>query len=90
MWGYGYPYGFYRPHFFGFFPFGAICGGLIFLFVFFGVLRLIFFRPWRMGWGQHGPHGFGPHGHPWGGPPWMHPEGDAGQQKKEEPPTEKM
>ncbi|HPH95848.1 MAG TPA: hypothetical protein PKW33_10535 [Anaerolineaceae bacterium] len=49
----------------GFFPFGALCGGIIFLVILFGALRLIFFRPMRMGWGPCCPHGFyGPHGHP--------------------------
>ena len=81
--GYGYPYAWgYRPHF-GFFPFGFL-GGIFFLFLFFGVLRFLFFRPWR--WGYYGHH----HGHPWGGPPWMRPEGEEGEKKKEETPKEQM
>lgn len=56
--GYGYPYAFgYRHHFN---PFGAICFSILFLFFFFGFLKMIFFRPWRRGWGHHGHHG------PWG------------------------
>jgi hypothetical protein len=59
LYGYGYrygPYGFGHPHFFGFFPFG-ICGSILFIFLFFGLLRMIF-RPW--GWRHYGHHG------PWG------------------------
>jgi hypothetical protein len=62
MRGYGYdyphPYGFRHPHFFN--PFGAICFSIFFLFLFFGFMKMIFFR--RMGhrWGHHGYHG------PWG------------------------
>ena len=53
---YGYGYGFgYRHHFN---PFGAICFSLIFLFFFFGFLKMIFFR--RMRHGGHHMHG------PWG------------------------
>jgi hypothetical protein len=52
--GYGYPYGFGFPRFFGFFPFG-ICGSILFIFLFFGLLRMVFFRPWRRGWGHYGP-----------------------------------
>src|SRR5688572_27129796 len=64
IYGYGYPhpYGFGRHHF-GFLPFG-ICGSILFVFFFFGLLRMIFFR--GMGWGHHG------HGH-WG----RHWEGGA-------------
>lgn len=53
--GYGYyprPYGFHH----GFSPFGAICGSIIFLFFFLGVMKMLFFRKMR-----HGEH----HGH-WG------------------------
>ena len=53
---YGYGYGFgYRHHFN---PFGAICFSLIFLFFFFGFMKMIFFR--RMRHGGHHKHG------PWG------------------------
>ncbi len=54
--GYGYPYG----HHFGFFPIGGLCFGIFFLFLFFGALRMIFFRRMRHAWGHHGHHG------PWG------------------------
>ncbi len=63
--GYGSPYGYgygmrgYGHHF-GFFPFGAICGSIFFLFFFFGFMKMIFFRGMRRGWGHHGHHG------PWG------------------------
>lgn len=65
MYGYGYarPYG----HHFGFFPLGGICFGVFLLFMFFGFMKMMFFR--RMMW--HGGH----HGHrgPWG----KHWEGGA-------------
>ncbi len=61
MHGYGYSYGpdLYPYHGFGFFPFG-ICGSILFVFFFFGLLRMLFFRPWRGGWGHH------MHGGHWG------------------------
>ena len=56
--GYGYPHGFvYGRHFN---PFGAICFSFLFLFLFFGAMRMLFFRRMRHGWGHHGHHG------PWG------------------------
>lgn len=62
MYGYGHPnsygYGYgmgYRHHFN---PFGTICFSLIFLFFFFGFIKMIFFR--RMRHGGHHKHG------PWG------------------------
>lgn len=60
MYGYGYPraYGFGHPHFF--FPIGGFCFSIFFLFLFFGAMRMIFFRRMRYGWGHHGHHG------PWG------------------------
>ena len=82
--GYGYPFHGLRPHF-GFFPFGGIFGFILFLFLFFGLLRLIF-RPW--GW-HYGPmHGHGPwkgYGHPWGTPPWAREEkeGEADAEKED-------
>lgn len=57
MYGYGYgyphPYGFGHPHFFN--PFGAICFSILFLFLFFGAMKMLFFRRMRHGWGHHGP-----------------------------------
>lgn len=57
MYGYGYPhmYGFGHPHFFN--PFGAICGSILFFFLFFGAMKMLFFRRMRHGWGHHGHHG---------------------------------
>ena len=53
----GYPmYG----HHFGFFPIGTICGSIFFLFLFFGLIKMIFFRGmWHRGWEghKHGPWG---------------------------------
>ncbi|MBC7875651.1 MAG: hypothetical protein H7Y59_00655 [Anaerolineales bacterium] len=49
--GYGHGYGYGRHHF-GFFPFG-ICGSILFLFLFFGFMKMIFFRGWHGGWGHH-------------------------------------
>ena len=54
MYGYGYPYGWGYPRHFGFFPFGGICLSIFFIFLFFGLLRFAFFRPWHRGWGHHG------------------------------------
>lgn len=56
MYGYGYGPGYqmYGRHHFGFFPFGAICGSIFFLFLFLGLMRMIFFRGmWRRGWEDH-------------------------------------
>jgi hypothetical protein len=89
MYGYGYPYrGFGYPHHFGFFPLGGICFSIFFIFLFLGLLRFIFFRPWHRGWGYHGYHG------PWGkwegGVPPMFDEwhkrahGETGTQPKSE------
>lgn len=54
IYGYGYPqpYGFGHPHFFN--PFGLICGSIILLFFFFGLMKLLFFRRMRHAWGHHG------------------------------------
>lgn len=48
--GYGYPHFGYRHHFN---PFGAICFSILFLFLFFGALRMLFGRPWHHGWRHH-------------------------------------
>jgi hypothetical protein len=56
--GYGYGPGYpmmYRHHF-GFFP-GGICFSIFFLFLFFGFLRMIFFRGMHHGHRMHGPWG---------------------------------
>lgn len=77
--GYGYPYYGFRPHF-GFFPFGGIFGFILFFFLFFGLLRLIFFRPW--GWHMYGRGPWKGYGHPWGPPPWAR-EGKEGETEAE-------
>jgi hypothetical protein len=58
--GFGYGYSPMPFHHFGFFnPFGAICGSILFLFLFLGAMKMLFFR--RMMWhGSHHMHG------PWG------------------------
>jgi hypothetical protein len=53
---YGYPM---VGHHFGFFPFG-ICGSILFLFLIFGLMKMVFFRGmWHRGWEghKHGPWG---------------------------------
>lgn len=40
------PYGLGYPYHFGFFPFGGICLSIFFLFLFLGLLRMVF-CPWR-------------------------------------------
>ena len=54
MYGYGYPhgYGFGYPHHFN--PLGAICFSIFFLFLFFGAMKMLFFRRMRHGWGHQG------------------------------------
>jgi len=68
MYGRDYGYGFgpgypmmYGHHGFGFFPLGGICLSIFFLFLFFGLLRMIFFG--RMH--HHGGHMHGPWGKHW-------------------------
>ena len=74
--GYGYPgYGM-RPHF-GFFPFGGIFGFFLFIFLFFGLMRLIF-RPWGWHHGHMHRHGHWKGYGPWGTPPWAR-ESDEGE-----------
>ena len=51
---YGYSFG-YRYHHFN--PFGAICFSIFFLFLFFGALKMVFFRTMRHAWGHHGHRG---------------------------------
>jgi hypothetical protein len=86
--GYGYPYYGFRPHF-GFFPIGGIFGFILFLFLFFGLMRLIFFRRWAWHYGHM--HGRGPwkgYGGPWGTPPWAR-EGEEDDEQKEKKADEK-
>ena len=80
--GYGYGPGMYPYHHFGFFPFGGICGSLLFLLFFFGLMKMIFFR--SMWWGHRGSHG-----HHWGGPPWMRPEDGESEEKDRKPEDKK-
>lgn len=88
--GHGFGYG-YSPMSFhhGFFnPIGAICGSILFLFLFFGAMKMLFFR--RMMW--HGGHMHGPWGRHWEGgiPPMFsewhkraHGEQAEGEKKEE-------
>jgi hypothetical protein len=79
VYGYRYPYGWGFPHPFGFFPFG-ICGSILLIFLFFGLLRFVF-RPW--GWRHHGYRG------PWG--KWeggVPPMFDEWHKRAHEAPTE--
>ena len=83
--GYGYPAHRTRPHF-GFFPFGGIFGFILFIFLFFGLMRMIF-RPW--GWHYGHMHGRGPwkgYGRTWGPPPWAR----EGEEDEEELNAEKV
>ena len=63
MYGRGYGYGYGYPmygHHAMFFPFGAICGSIFFLFLIFGLMKLVFFGGMRhRGWEghKHGPWG---------------------------------
>ena len=68
MYGYGHPYSYgfgYRHHFN---PFGALCFGIFFLFLFFGFMKMLFFRRMKHAWGGHHGH-HGPWGKSWEGGP---------------------
>lgn len=75
--GRGYPAYAMRPHG-GFFPFAGVIGFVLFILLFFGLLRLVFFRHWV--WHSGPMHGRGP----WRGrsgywcPPWEY-EGEEDQ-----------
>lgn len=62
MYGHGYGYGYpIYGHHFGFFPFG-ICGSIFFLFLFFGFMKMIFFRGiMHRGWHGHNREHWGKH-----------------------------
>jgi hypothetical protein len=72
MYGQGYGYGYGYPmygHPFGFFPLGAICGSIFFLFLIFSLMKMIFFggmrhRSWESHkygpWGRHWENGVPP------------------------------
>jgi hypothetical protein len=83
---YGYrPYGFGPGHHFGFFPLGGICFSIFFLFLFFGFLKMVFFRPWRYGhmhgpWGRHWEDGFPPMFNEW----HKRAHGEQPEEKKKE------
>ena len=81
--GHGYPFQGMRPHF-GFFPFGGIFGIIFFTFMFFGLMKMIFFRRWA---GHHGYMHGDKHWKEYG-PPWAREskedEGDADAENKEE------
>lgn len=84
--GYGYPYHYGFGHHFGFFPFG-ICGSILFLFFFFGIMKMFFFRRWR-----HAHHGWGHDKWEHGVPPhfneWHKRTHGEGNEKSEESPKE--
>lgn len=85
--GYGYPGYRMRPHF-GFFPFGSIFGLFLFIFLFFGLMRMIF-RPWGWHYGHmHGRGHWKKQGRHWGPPPWPYEdkegEAEADAEKKED------
>ena len=76
---YANPFMWMHPRY-GFIPFGGVVGFFLLAFLFFGMMRMIFFRRW--GWHYGHMHGRGPwqgHGGPWGNPPWARDEkeGDA-------------
>jgi hypothetical protein len=87
--GFGYGYSPMPFHHGGFFnPIGAICGSIFFLFLFFGAMKMLFFR--RMAWHghMHGPWGWHGEG---GFPPvfneWhkrAHGEQPEGEKKEDE------
>lgn len=56
MYGYGRPYYGYGHHF-GFFPLGGLCFGIFIFFLFFGFLKMIFFRRMMHARGWHGHRG---------------------------------
>jgi len=82
LYGHGYPIRSWGHSHFGFFPFLGCLGPLFFMFLFFGLLRLVFFR---RHWGWHGHW----HGHPseWGAPPWARggPEQPAAEKPAGQP-----
>jgi len=79
--GYGYPGYWMRPHF-GFFPFHGFLGIVFFMFVFFGLMRLLFFRRWAWGYGHMHRRGHWKGYGPWGPPPWAR-EGDEDEEQEE-------
>ena len=73
---------------YGFIPFGGVVGFVLLIILFFGLMRMIFFR--RLAWYHGFMHGHGPwkgYG-PWGPPPWVREneegEADADADKKED------
>jgi hypothetical protein len=93
MYGNGYGFG-YHPmfsHHFGFFPIGAICGSIFFLFLFLGAMKMLFFRGmmWREAhmhgpWGRHWEGGFPPMFNEW----HKRAHGEAASSGSESPKTE--
>jgi hypothetical protein len=86
--GYGYhPMPMYGHHF-GFNPFGAICGSIIFLFLFLGAMKMLFFRrmmwnggPMHRPWSRHWEGGFPPMFNEWH--KRAHGESPEGEKKEE-------
>jgi hypothetical protein len=81
--GLGYPAYGMRPHF-GTFPFAGILGSILFVFLFFGLLRLVFLRPWAWHYGPMRGYWKG-YSHPWGTPPWVQED----KEDQAEPDTDK-
>ncbi len=72
--GYGPGYPMMHGHHFGFFPIGAICGSIFFLFLFLGFMKMMFFRSMMWG-GRYGGHH---------GPPWMRYHGHGCEEHEED------
>jgi len=59
-------------------PYAGLGLGELMVFLFFGLMRMIFFRRWMWGYGHM--HGRGPwkgYGGPWGPPPWAREEKES-------------
>ena len=73
---------------YGFIPFGGVVGFFLLALLFFGLMRLVFFRRWAWGYGHmHGRGHWKGYG-PWGLPPWAREdeegEAESDSEKKEE------
>lgn len=73
----------YYGHHFGFFPFGGIFGFLFMIFIFFGIMRLLFRPHWMHARHMYG-HGPWHHGYP--PPPWWGQQPGQPGQSEQQPP----